>query len=78
MQVGSQGNKVKQLQKILKGTGKYTGYIDGIFGPDTKDAVIRYQQPNLDADGIVGPQTWKKLCELADYWNKNPQFAPKI
>ena len=78
MQVGSQVNKVKQLQKILKGTEKYTGSIDGIFGPDTKDAVIKYQQPNLDADGIVDPQTWKKLCELADYWNKNPQFAPKI
>jgi hypothetical protein len=78
LKFGSQGDTVVKLQKILKGAKHLTGSIDGIFGPATEAAVKSFQQPNLDADGIVGHQTWKKLCDLADYWNKNPQFAPKV
>ena len=36
--------------------------IDGIFGPNTKAAVIDFQtSAGLTADGIVGTQTWAKL-----------------
>ncbi|MBQ1405792.1 MAG: peptidoglycan-binding protein, partial [Oscillospiraceae bacterium] len=35
---------------------------DGEFGPQTKSAVLAYQRRSgLEADGIIGPQTWAKL-----------------
>jgi len=35
---------------------------DGIFGNNTKNAVINFQQNNgLTADGIVGPLTTNKI-----------------
>jgi hypothetical protein len=38
--------------------------IDGVFGEDTRQAVIVYQENmSLDGDGIVGKNTWKKLLE---------------
>ena len=53
---GSKGAEVKTLQSILGITS------DGIFGKNTKAAVIAYQKANgLVADGIVGKKTWAKL-----------------
>ena len=58
---------VEFLQNILKILGLYTGKIDGIFGPNLKSAVIRFQnQNNLTADGIVGPRTWLVLRPYID------------
>ncbi len=38
--------------------------IDGKFGPHTKNAVMAYQQDRgLIVDGIVGPNTWRLLCD---------------
>jgi hypothetical protein len=38
--------------------------IDGIFGEDTRQAVIIFQENmSLDGDGIVGQNTWRKLLE---------------
>ena len=35
------------------------GPIDGIFGPLTRSAVVKFQIDNgLVPDGIVGPRTW--------------------
>lgn len=44
------------------------GNIDGIFGTNTKNAVINYQKSKgLKADGIVGCNTWTALTrEVAD------------
>ena len=80
LKVGDSGETVKHLQKILKGLGQLNKDvpIDGKFGPQTETAVKRFQQPTLDSDGIVGPQTWKKLCDNADFWNKHPNLAPKV
>jgi hypothetical protein len=53
---GSKGPDVRKLQQLLK-INK-----DGIFGPATKKAVIRFQLGrNLSADGIVGNDTWTLL-----------------
>lgn len=62
---GAVGNPVKSLQTLLInrwgiGCGPYG--VDGDFGSATKQAVIQFQQKmSLDADGIVGKDTWTKL-----------------
>lgn len=59
---GSRGETVKTMQKKLKNWGYYTGAVDGIFGANTKKAVILFQKKNgLTVDGIVGNQTLKAL-----------------
>ncbi|MDF5724952.1 MAG: peptidoglycan-binding protein [Rhizonema sp. PD37] len=59
---GDEGEKVKVLQERLRIAGFYYGDSTGIFGPITQDAVKRFQLAyNLDADGVVGPATLKKL-----------------
>ena len=58
---GSKGIAVRGLQRRLTEAG-YEVEIDGVFGPDTEARVKAYQEANgLDADGIVGPQTWDRL-----------------
>ena len=53
---GARGNITKILQTML-GVSP-----DGIFGPDTKAAVIAFQKAHgLSPDGIVGYDTWTKL-----------------
>ncbi|NJM70933.1 MAG: peptidoglycan-binding protein [Scytonema sp. RU_4_4] len=55
---GSSGYPVTVIQEFLKTLKFYSGAIDGIFGPQTKAAVIKFQQnQKLTADGIVGPKT---------------------
>ncbi|WP_195999496.1 N-acetylmuramoyl-L-alanine amidase [Clostridium sp. 1001271B_151109_B4] len=59
VKIGAKGNITKLIQEKLAVSA------DGIFGSDTKAAVISYQKANgLSADGIVGPNTWKKLLGL--------------
>ena len=61
---GNTGSAVTALQVELKAHGKYTGTIDGSFGPMTKSAVINYQKSvGLYADGVVGPKTWGSLVD---------------
>ncbi len=60
--VGSRGDEVKQIQTKLKNWGYYSGNVDGIFGEQTRQAVISFQKKNgLTADGIAGPQTLKAM-----------------
>jgi len=55
---GSQGAAVSQLQSDLTQLGYNTYGIDGIFGKNTYNAVIRFQKvKGLAVDGIVGPHT---------------------
>jgi peptidoglycan hydrolase-like protein with peptidoglycan-binding domain len=58
LKVGSRGEAVKTLQKGLNDMS-YNVKVDGIFGPKTKDAVIKFQKrfPDLANDGIFGPKT---------------------
>lgn len=59
---GSRGETVKKIQQKLKNWGYYYGAVDGIFGSQTKKAVMYFQQKNgLTVDGIVGKQTLKAL-----------------
>jgi len=63
LSLGSTGDDVKRLQRILVVTKLYDWtHIDGDFGPHTRDAVEAFQSSNgLSVDGIVGPNTWAAL-----------------
>ena len=59
---GSKGVYVAVLQDALNTLGYNAGAIDGVFGNNTKNAVIRYQRARgLAQDGIVGCNTWRTL-----------------
>ena len=59
---GSSGEAVRTIQTKLKRWGYYDGQVDGIFGEQTRKAVIYFQRTNgLTADGIVGTNTLKAL-----------------
>ena len=65
---GARSNEVKEVQRRLKNWGYYQGSVDGIFGANTKKAVIAFQKKNgLTADGIVGKATYKALGMTASY-----------
>lgn len=54
---GAKGERVRWLQRKLAIS------VDGDFGVDTHEAVIRFQHEHeLVADGIVGPKTFARLC----------------
>ena len=56
LRMGAKGDDVKWLQQKLDIT------VDGIFGPKTESAVIRFQRlRGLIQDGIVGPKTREVL-----------------
>lgn len=60
--MGSRSEEVRQIQTRLKNWGYYSGNIDGIFGTQTKNAVIAFQKANgLTPDGIAGKKTLAAL-----------------
>lgn len=57
---------VKPLQTYLKHLDYYTGRLDGIFGNQTKSAVIKFQKANScvqDGEITAKQKTWKKLLK---------------
>lgn len=59
---GSLGKEVVEIQKALRAKGYKNSLADGQFGEMTREMVIAFQQSvRLNADGIVGPLTWKAL-----------------
>jgi len=53
---------VKTLQRTLRRLGWQPGPVDGLFGPRTEAAVLRFQHnARVAVDGIVGPQTSRAL-----------------
>jgi peptidoglycan hydrolase-like protein with peptidoglycan-binding domain len=68
LQQGNSGLAVSLLQRLLVLYGYQdllgTAGVDGIFGPNTKNAVVQFQRDqNIDPkDGIVGQTTWSQLA----------------
>ena len=55
---GERGAQVRQVQKKLKQWGYFDGAVDGVFGQETYDAVVRFQKKNgLTPDGVAGERT---------------------
>ncbi len=71
LRTGSRGPNVVRLQVMLNRIGQNypaiprIASVDGIFGPQTENAVRTFQQIfGLQADGIVGKATWYRLVRL--------------
>lgn len=55
---GSRGEEVRSIQQKLLQWGYFSGRVDGVFGQETYDAVVRFQKKNgLKADGVAGSDT---------------------
>ncbi len=60
--IGSQGERVSELQATLKLLGFYTGVVDGNYNETTARAVLQFKKSaGLNPDGIVDAPTWQKL-----------------
>lgn len=71
MMEGMIGVYVATLQDALDTAG-FTLKIDGVFGPATRRAVMKFQRQNgLSADGVVGCATWTSLTsQVNGIWRK--------
>ncbi|WP_292761016.1 peptidoglycan-binding protein [Nostoc sp. NOS(2021)] len=62
LKVGSQGERVSELQAALKLLGYYSGAVDGVYSQNTASAVSRFKQAaGLNPDGVVDASTWQRL-----------------
>ena len=53
-----------EIQTALKKAGLFKGLVDGKIGPETKEAVRKFQQANgITPDGVVGSRTWALLSK---------------
>jgi hypothetical protein len=53
---------IQAVQRQLLSLGYYSGSIDGVFGPSTRDAVANYQIANhLNVTGSLSPDTIQSL-----------------
>jgi hypothetical protein len=75
---GSRGTEVARVQDAINRWGELTQpelVVDGIFGDNTRAAVIEFQHKSgLAADGIVGPNTTSAL--RPHFRPGGPQFTP--
>lgn len=59
------GDDVAELQLLLGSLGFDSGWIDGIFGPVTEQAVADFQRnAGIPVDGVAGPTTVSTLTRL--------------
>lgn len=72
LKVGTSGDDVKALQTNLNALGYNVGTPDGIFGTNTKNAVISFQNTyGLTADGIAGTNTLNAISRTISLKNSN-------
>ncbi|MBH8556295.1 peptidoglycan-binding protein [Nostocaceae cyanobacterium CENA357] len=72
LRVGSRGADVSRLQQDLRKLRYFNGPSTGYFGPQTQQAVIRFQRAyGIAADGIVGSRTTQAI--LSNQRPSNPR-----
>jgi hypothetical protein len=65
IKLNASGDLVKYLQGVLR-KNRYQIAVDGGFGQQTRDRVMRFQRANgLLADGVVGSKTWAKIDQAS-------------
>ena len=73
---GDNNDDVRDLQIRLRDIGRYTGGINGNFGPMTEAAVKAIQTyHNLNADGIVQSETWVAIYREINHPSTRPLAA---
>ncbi|TAE60482.1 MAG: peptidoglycan-binding protein [Nostocales cyanobacterium] len=79
LQIGSQGERVTELQAALKLLGFYTGAVDGIYQENTARAVYQFKQAaGLNPNNVVDAITWQKLFpSVSTMVVNNPVSTPK-
>jgi N-acetyl-anhydromuramyl-L-alanine amidase AmpD len=61
---GDRGFQVKRAQRLLNEKPGIQIAADGIFGPETKAAVVKFQRRRgLAGTGVIGPKTWAALLK---------------
>lgn len=70
------GYKNINLTKFVQIKVGLTGNdVDGKFGKGTQTAVKAYQKKNgLNADGVIGLNTWRKMLGIPDFWDTIKYF----
>ncbi|HUL20513.1 MAG TPA: AAA family ATPase [Thermodesulfobacteriota bacterium] len=64
---GAKGDRIKQLQGLLKEAGAYNKPLTGVYNADTHSAVMEFQSSTgIEQDGIVGGQTLMLLYRSVD------------
>ena len=70
------GKRCRELQEKLNKVGYNCGVVDGIFGVNTYNALIKFQSENgLTVDALAGDATFAKLDEII---SKNKPTVGKI
>ncbi|MCC5949439.1 MAG: N-acetylmuramoyl-L-alanine amidase [Nitriliruptoraceae bacterium] len=70
------GDDVRDLQGRLSRLGFDVGYDDGIYGPQTVDAVREFQlNVGITTDGIAGPSTVDQLRRLHRQHQSSPAYV---
>ena len=71
-------NYISEVQNLLERRGFDVGVIDGVYGQQTKQAVIAFQrtQRELAIDGIPGAETLRLLRQSPIRPNNPPSNAP--
>jgi peptidoglycan hydrolase-like protein with peptidoglycan-binding domain/DNA invertase Pin-like site-specific DNA recombinase len=60
----AEAERVRAVQRVLRRHGWAPGPVDGLFGPRTEAAVLRFQAAaGLAVDGVVGEQTARALAQ---------------
>ena len=76
---GSRGAEVTRLQQRLIELGFLNTRATGVFGPLTKDAVLRFQRANgLTADGVVGRATTSAMFPTTTSRSPVPQTTTTV
>lgn len=79
LKVGSRGTEVVKLQTALKQQNYFTSKVDGIYGPLTKQAVVKFQKDHrLQVDGIAGPQTLQALYRTSTTASKQTTLVLRV
>ena len=74
---GSRSLGVTDLQQALVNAGFDPKGVDGSFGPNTRAAVVAFQQSQgLAADGVVGINTWRALAAAGNGAQPAPRPLP--
>ena len=73
LQSGDKGNEVRRLQERLRDLGYLSGNVDGVYGAQTRNAVLLFQTYHgLTRDGVAGKVTQTILYE-DPYVMPNPE-----